>query len=162
MWQLVYNESMKRMGVLVVSLILPYAAGLIGSLATEPAIETWYSTLQKPFFSPPNSVFAPIWIVLYLLMGLALYLVWSHKGLTHQPVRLFMVHLVVNAVWSLAFFGLQSPLFGLLIIVPLVIVVGVLIKQFSRTSKLAAWLLAPYFAWLLFATALNLSIWYLN
>jgi len=149
-------------------LSLPYIAGLIGSLATAPAIPTWYVSLNKPGFSPPNWIFAPVWTTLYLLMGIALYRVWSYqtkKSTKHrqeQAIKLFMVHLVLNAFWSVTFFGLQNPLLALAIIIAIVVTLIVIIKQFYRFDKLSAYILIPYLAWVTFATLLNFSIWQLN
>src|SRR5688572_20830885 len=106
---------MNRLGKLIISLTLPLAAALIGSLVTAPAIATWYATLIKPVFSPPNWLFAPVWTALYILMGVALYRVWSRNG----SITLFLIHLVFNALWSILFFGLHSPLLGLIDIVVL-------------------------------------------
>lgn len=153
---------MKRIYILVTSIVLPYLAGLIGSLATGPALDNWYLKLNKPPFNPPNWIFAPVWTTLYLLMGIALYLVWSKTSLRNMNIRLFLVHLVLNSGWSLAFFGMQDPLLALFIIIPLDIMIGIMIWNFKKIDRRAAWLLWPYLAWACFATILNFSIWYLN
>jgi tryptophan-rich sensory protein len=153
---------------LVISLVLPFLAGFIGSLATMPAIPTWYASLIKPSFSPPNWVFGPVWTTLYLLMGISFYRIWSLEAkpqdtqLKNRSLLLFIIHLFINAFWSIAFFGLQSPLLALIVIVTLLIIILIIKKMFYRLDPLAALLLLPYFLWVSFATLLNFSIWYLN
>ena len=104
---------------LVVSLVACQCAGLIGSVFTTPAIPTWYASLEKPFFTPPNWLFAPAWVTLYVLMAIAAFLVWR-KGLSEEGVKtaliIFLVQLVINAFWSVAFFGLKSPIAGAVVI----------------------------------------------
>lgn len=144
---------------LFISLLLPQLAGLVGSLFTFSAIPTWYATLNKPSFSPPNWVFGPVWTTLYILMGISLYLVWS-KG--KRGVALFKFHLVINALWSILFFGLRSPILGLITIIILWIMILALIKIFWKIDKTASVLLWPYLAWVSFASVLNLAILLLN
>lgn len=144
---------------LFISLLLPQLAGLVGSLFTISAIPTWYATLNKPSFSPPNWIFGPVWTTLYILMGISLYLVWS-KG--KKGVMLFKLHLILNALWSILFFGLRSPMLGLIAIIILWTMILALIKIFWKIDKTASILLWPYLAWVSFATILNLAILLLN
>ena len=150
---------------LVVSIVACLAAGAIGSIFTRSAIPTWYATLEKPVFSPPNWLFAPVWTLLYILMGIAAFLVWR-KGLGNRQVRsaliVFLIQLVLNALWSVVFFGLESPLFGLVVISVLWVVILVTVIQFFKISRAASVLLWPYLLWVTFATVLNSSIWLLN
>jgi benzodiazapine receptor len=150
---------------LIVSIVACQCAGLIGSLATTPNIPTWYATLEKPFFTPPSWLFAPAWITLYLLMAVAAFLIWR-KGLAHEGVKcaltLFLVQLVLNALWSVVFFGLQSPLYGMVVILALWIAILLTIIKFFRLSVAAGSLLLPYILWVSFASVLNISIWVLN
>jgi benzodiazapine receptor len=150
---------MKNVIKFLVSIIVCQLAGGIGSIFTANSVGTWYADLIKPSFSPPNWLFAPVWILLYFLMGISLFLVWS-KGKRGLPI--FFIQLVVNAFWSIAFFGLKSPLFGLIVIIILWVLILLTIIKFFKISKLAAWLLIPYIAWVTFATILNFSIWILN
>jgi tryptophan-rich sensory protein len=103
----------------IISLALPFLAAFIGSSATFPAIPTWYASLNKPFFSPPNYLFAPVWTLLYLLMGISFYLVWSKgKGKSLRfATNVYLFQLILNTLWSIFFFGNRSPLMGLIIIV---------------------------------------------
>ncbi|MCX7973710.1 MAG: tryptophan-rich sensory protein [Candidatus Aminicenantes bacterium] len=150
---------------LIVSLILCQLAGIIGSFFTRPAIPTWYQTLNKPNFTPPNWLFGPVWISLYILMGLSLFLIWRKKpqnGRINSAFAIFFIQLILNAFWSIAFFGFRSPLFGLVIIILLWIGLLLTIIQFARLSFAASVLLWPYFLWVNFASLLNFSIWLLN
>lgn len=150
---------------LAVSLVLPLLAGAIGSVFTAKSVGTWYVTLQKPSFNPPGAVFGPVWAALYIMMGIALFLVWRH-GMAAASVRLglavFAVQLVLNALWSFAFFGARSPLAGAVVIAALWIAILANIVVFSRVSSWAALLLVPYILWVSFAAVLNFSIYFLN
>ncbi|MEN9390449.1 MAG: hypothetical protein RLZZ283_549 [Candidatus Parcubacteria bacterium] len=156
--------SLREWGVLVACIAVCQLAGLIGTIFTLDAIPTWYAFLDKPSFSPPNWLFGPVWTALYTLMGVSLYLVWRTptSGVRSLGLRWFGVQLVLNALWSILFFGLQNPLYGLVCIILMLASIVVTTRYFNRVSSLAAWLLAPYILWVSFATLLNASIWYLN
>jgi translocator protein len=150
---------------LVISLAVCLSAGLIGSIFTRDAISIWFIYLQKPAFSPPNWLFAPAWTILYILMGIALYLVWRKgfdQSLVRESIIIFVVQLILNAGWSFAFFGLRSPLAGLIVIILLWIAIVLTIIKFYGVSKPAAYILIPYIAWVSFATALNTAIYLMN
>ena len=150
---------------LLISIDACQCAGLIGSVFTTPAIPTWYATLEKPPFTPPNWLFAPAWITLYLLMGISASLVWQ-RGLADRRNRAalitFLVQLMLNALWSVAFFGLESPLYGIIVIVVLWIAIALTMAKFFRISTLAGALLLPYIGWVSFAAILNVCIFMLN
>ena len=150
---------------LVVSIVVCQGAGFIGSVFTTDAIPTWYAALEKPVFTPPNWLFFPAWVTLYFLMAVAAFLVWR-RGLDSAGVRtaliVFLVQLVLNALWSVVFFGLESPVWGVVVILILWVAILATIMLFSRISRAAALLLIPYILWVSFATALNISIWLLN
>ncbi len=146
---------------LVLSIIICELAGIIGSVFTFSAITTWYAFLNKPWFSPPNNVFGPVWTVLYLLMGISLYLALE-KGLTEKARNFFGLQLGLNALWSILFFGLRSPLLGLIEIIVLWLAIVFTIKEFYSIEKKSAYLLVPYLLWVSFATLLNFSIWIIN
>jgi translocator protein len=138
-------------------------AGVVGSVFTFPQITTWYASLAKPEFSPPNWVFGPVWTTLYLLMGLAAYMVWKKGGKGAQEgLALFIGQLVLNTLWSLAFFGMRSPLYGLIVIAALWLAIAGTIWKFNEVSKTAALMMVPYILWVSFAAVLNYSIWALN
>lgn len=141
------------------------AAGIIGTFFTTPAIPGWYASLVKPEFSPPNWIFAPVWTTLYLLMGIAAFLVWrngSPASAVRKALAAFWVQLGLNAAWSILFFGLKSPILGLACIAALWLAIAVTISRFAPLSRVAAWLMAPYLAWVSFAAALNFEIYRLN
>ncbi|MBU3942939.1 tryptophan-rich sensory protein [Patescibacteria group bacterium] len=145
---------------LIICLGLPQLAGLVGSIFTVSAIPIWYTGLQRPFFSPPNWIFGPAWILLYILMGISAYLIWQ-KG-DKQSLRLFWIHLFFNATWSIIFFGLQSPFWALLNIIIIWLFIIILMIKFWKINRWATYLLVPYFLWVSFASILNYFIWYLN
>ena len=149
---------------LVASVILCQIAGFLGSLFTTPAIPTWYKTLNKPSFTPPTWIFSPVWISLFILMGISLYFVWRRADHPQFKAALifFFVQLILNVLWSVAFFGLKSPFLGLVDIVALWIAIFLTIQHFLKVSKFAGVLLIPYLLWVSFATLLNFSLWILN
>jgi tryptophan-rich sensory protein len=156
---------MKKTLQLISAILLCQLAGIIGSIFTAPAIPIWYATLQKPSFNPPSWLFGPVWITLYALMGIALFLVWQKRKenkLVKSAVILFLVHLILNATWSVIFFGLQNPFIAFIDILALWSMIIILTYQFSKIKKEAAYLLLPYLAWVSFAMVLNFAIWYLN
>lgn len=142
---------------------LSLLAGFLGSFATMPAIDGWYSTLTRPSWTPPNEVFGPVWTTLYVLMGIAAGLVWSSRMLGRVfAIWLFVAHLVVNTLWSIVFFGLQEPGAALIIIAVLWLVIVAMMRVFSRFSRVAAYLLVPYLLWVTYASTLNAGIVFLN
>jgi benzodiazapine receptor len=140
-------------------------AGIVGSVFTMPSIPTWYASLAKPWFSPPNWLFGPVWITLYLLMGISLYLVWN-RGLEARGVRkalsVFGIQLALNALWSFLFFGLLSPILGLIGILVLWAAILATIILFWQIDRRAGIILIPYIIWVTIATLLNLYILLLN
>jgi benzodiazapine receptor len=126
---------------------------------------SWFETLKKPTWNPPGYLFAPVWIMLYLLMGISLGIIWNYN-LSNQNKRrsyfLFGFQLLLNFCWSILFFKINSTIFALVDIILMLIVIFLTIESFSKYSKLAAWLLTPYLVWVSFATILNLAIWDLN
>lgn len=135
-------------------------AGIIGSLVTTTT--GWYTELNKPFFTPPGWIFGPVWITLYVMMGLALYLVWNSKVKDKKAIYFFSGQLILNALWSLLFFGLQSPLLALIDILILMIAILLTIIYFYKIDKRTVYLLTPYFVWVTFAMILNIAIYLLN
>ncbi len=135
------------------------AAGILGSIFTFNSVDTWYLTINKPFFNPPSWVFGPVWTVLYLMMGISLYLAWNTKKI---PLTWFWIQLALNALWSILFFGLKNPTIAFIEILLLWIAIFMTIKSFWRLNRTAAWLLVPYLLWVTFASILNASIAYLN
>ncbi len=155
----------KRIVYITISVAVCLLIGFLSSIATQSSVNDWYTTLNKPSFTPPNELFAPVWTALYILMGISAGIVWS-KGYHHIWVKTALYHfvfqLLFNALWSIVFFGLKNPLLGLVVILALLILIMLTIKWFRIISKPAAYLLIPYVLWVGFAAALNYKIWELN
>lgn len=140
---------------LFTSILICLGVGFLGSMATTPKIQSWYSTLEKPFFSPPNWLFGPVWTILYLLMGVSLYIVWmKKKKLTDKVFNWFWIQLFLNSLWSWVFFGWENPGLALVVIVALWRSIVKMRKNFKYQL--------PYLAWVSFATLLNAAVWWLN
>jgi benzodiazapine receptor len=150
---------------LIVSIVACEGAGGIGSVFTRKAIPTWYAGLKKPTFTPPDSVFGPVWVTLYALMGVAVFMVWR-EGLTQEGVRIafiiFWVQLALNILWSVIFFGRRSILGGMVVILMLWAAILATIIKFFAVSNVAGGLLVPYLVWVSIAANLNVRIWVLN
>lgn len=148
----------------IISIVLPVIAGAIGSLATFPNIPSWYVTLNKPWFSPPNWVFGPVWTILYVLMGISLYLVWTaqSKESKLKAFILFAIQLALNTLWSIVFFALHAPFAAVGVILLLFVMIVLTIKEFWSFSRIASWLLVPYVAWVMFASCLNIAVALVN
>jgi tryptophan-rich sensory protein len=150
---------------LIAAIVLCELVGGLGSVFTIPAINTWYAALSKPAFNPPNWLFGPVWTMLYLIMGVALYLVWE-RGVSKKGVAVAMetfgVQLFLNFMWSVLFFGLRSPLYGLIGIAFLFVAILATAAMFFRVSRAAGMLMLPYLAWVAFAALLNFYVFILN
>jgi tryptophan-rich sensory protein len=150
---------------LIVSILASFAAGGIGSLFTFKAIPTWYASLKKPRYTPPNRAFGPVWTSLYILMGISVFLVWQ-KGLSTNGALLafvlFWIQLAINALWSVIFFGLKSKGGGVITIIILWLLILATIVSFFRVTVWAGGLLIPYIVWVSIASYLNIGIWILN
>lgn len=156
---------MHKITKFLVSIFVCLLAGFLGSLFTTPQINGWYASLNKPEFNPPNSIFGPVWTTLFILMGIALFLVWIKfkKNKTAKAAFVFfMVHLVVNIMWSVVFFGAQNPGLAMIVIIALWLMIAMLLVQFYKINKYAGYLLIPYLLWVSFASVLNYNIWQLN
>jgi tryptophan-rich sensory protein len=149
---------------LIASLVISFAAGAAGSLATIPNIPSWYAELEKPFLNPPNFVFGPVWTALYLLIAISLYLVWTRKSTKSKASAywVFAVQMVLNALWSFVFFGLHMPELAIAVIIVLLAAIVATIVLFYRFSKPAAYFLVPYLLWVGFATYLTIGVAVLN
>jgi benzodiazapine receptor len=152
-----------RSGVLAI--IAVTAASIVGQLATYPNLAPWYSGLSKPSFNPPNWLFAPVWTALYVLMAFAVWRVLRQpraSAARRLALGLFFVQLALNAAWSWMFFRANSPLLGMINIIPQMLIILATIITFHRLDRIAAWCLVPLAAWVSFASVLNLAIWRLN
>jgi tryptophan-rich sensory protein len=173
------NQGWPSLGV---ALLIPFIAAAIGGLATERSVDGWYRTLRKPAWNPPAWLFGPVWSVLYLLMGIASWLVWRQSAdvTNHgdasmaaavsqnrvagsgQALTWYGVQLVANALWPLLFFGARRIRFALGELIVLWALIASTALQFYRIRPLAGMLLVPYFAWTSFAAILNATLWRLN
>ncbi|MBI4129801.1 tryptophan-rich sensory protein [Candidatus Roizmanbacteria bacterium] len=141
----------------------PLILGFIGSLVTTPAIPIWYTSLIKPDFTPPSWIFAPAWTILYILMGIAAYIISTTKKKEERhALQIYWAQLLVNILWSLLFFGLRNPVLALVDIVLLWGMIMLTIRAFYKLSSIASYLLIPYLLWVSFALILNLTIVILN
>ncbi len=142
------------------------AIGFLSGQVTKDAIITWYPTIIKPSFNPPNWIFAPVWSLLFTFMGIAAGLVWTkiddNKKVVRKALIFFVIQLVLNALWSFLFFGLQNPMLALIEIVLLWLMIYETYNQFFKIDKIAGYLFIPYLAWVGFALILNANIWWLN
>lgn len=150
--------------ILIGFLLASFTAAAIGGLATADNVRTWYPEINKPTWNPPSWLFGPVWTVLYIFMSVAAWRVWrvKEKAGAKIALRLFFVQLVLNALWSLIFFGLHRPGWALIEIVILWSLLANLQGRFWRLDRVAGGLWAPYLAWVSFATILNGTIWWLN
>lgn len=149
---------------LVGLLAMNAAISAIAGAVTATSVGSWYPTLYKPSFTPPDWLFGPVWSALYILMAIAAWRVWRRRGTPHRRAALVLygAQLTLNLAWSLLFFGLRSPGLGLVCIVLLVTAVAVTVQRFRRVEPLAGLLLVPYLLWVGFASALNAGIWLMN
>jgi len=138
--------------------------GAIGGIATSASVSTWYPTLQKPWFNPPDSVFAPVWTLLYLMMAVGAWRVWlkGNDKEKSKALNMFWFQLILNLGWSIVFFGMRQIGFALAEIVLLLLAILVTTFLFWRIDRFAGMLMLPYIAWVSFATLLNASLWILN
>ncbi|WP_396192502.1 TspO/MBR family protein [Flavobacterium sp.] len=140
--------------------------GYLSSLVTKEIMTTWYPTIIKLVFNPPNWIFAPVWTILYVMIGVAGGMIWNKLETDQENVKkafmFFIIQLGLNALWSYLFFGLHNPFLALIEIILLWLMIFETYNQFKKIDKIAAYLLLPYLVWVSFATILNFSIWWLN
>jgi tryptophan-rich sensory protein len=156
---------LREVPMLIGSILIPLVIGYLGAIVTLPQISTWYSTLSKPWWSPPNWLFGPIWTTLYLLMGIALFLVWRegvHRRDVKFAILIFGVQLVINLLWSVVFFSFHALFGSFVIVMFLWLAILANIIAFVIISKWAGLLLVPYIIWVSIASYLNYSVYLLN
>ena len=155
----------KKTLVLVLGVLVCLGVGFFSGFITAESVETWYRTLNKPSFNPPSWIFAPVWTILYIMMGLSAGIIYN-KGIRREEVRLalriFAAQLILNGLWTIFFFGFENPLMAFIEIIFLWILILYTILKFYKISRKAAYLLIPYILWVTFASVLNFSIWILN
>jgi len=153
---------MKNIYWLILSLVVTFFTAFLGSQVTTPSIDNWYQSLQKPFFNPPNWIFAPVWTLLFFLMAVSFYLILINSKRNFKNIILFFTQLIFNFLWSYCFFFLHNPKLAFVDIIILIILVILTYKNFVKINKTAGLLLLPYLAWISFASILNLAIILLN
>ena len=151
---------------IIICVAICLTVGYLSSIVTQSSIETWYPTIEKPSFNPPNWVFAPVWTILFILMGIAAGLIWdkitTDKELVKKGLLFFGVQLTLNALWSYLFFGLNNILLASIEIVLLLLIIYETYLIFKKIDKKASYLLIPYMLWVGFATILTITIYFLN
>ena len=152
----------KKIISLLIFVLLAFGASAWGGFVTSLYKEPWYSTIIKPEFNPPDWIFAPAWIALYLAMSVAIWLIWINPKKTEKVIYIYFIHLLVNGSWSLFFFGLHLILVSLIIIAVIIFLVVWLIKLYYPINKISSYLMFPYLAWLSYAFLLNFYIFILN
>ena len=160
------QKPLSRVFKILVMIVTTVVVGTISGLVTQESVDTWYPTIAKPSFNPPNWIFAPVWSTLYVLMGIAAGLVWHEMDRQKETVKkallFFAIQLVLNALWSYIFFGLHNPFLALIEIILLWLMIYETFVQFNKVNKIAGYLFIPYILWVTFALVLNASIWWLN
>jgi len=149
----------------IINLLIVLAIGFVASFVARPEIPGWYSTLKKPSFNPPPWLSGSVWIILYILIAIAAYLIWKHRS--RKPAykitrAIYFIQLFLNFLWFIVFFGLHQIFGALIIIILLWLSIGITIHWFNKFNKIAGWLLIPYLLWVSFAGVLNASIYFLN
>ena len=156
---------MQKIIKIVLVVLVCVSVGFLSGMVTRDSITTWYPTLVKPVFNPPNWIFAPVWTLLYIMMGIAAGLVWtsnSDEKTIKKALILFVIQFGLNALWSYIFFGLHNPMLAFIEIMVLWLIIFDTYNAFRKIDKIAGILLLPYLIWVSFATILNASIWWLN
>jgi translocator protein len=157
---------MNKLTRILVMVVACLGIGFLSSQVTKDAILTWYVTIEKPIFNPPNWIFRPVWTTLFIMMGVAGGLVWHQVDTNREVVKkaliFFAIQLLLNALWSYLFFGLHNPMLALVEIILLWLLIYETYAKFVKIEKIAGYLLLPYLAWVSFAMVLNGSIWWLN
>jgi tryptophan-rich sensory protein len=153
---------MKKYSALIISILISYAVAFLGSLVTTPSIGSWYATLNKPSFNPPNYLFGPVWTLLFTLMAISAYLVWNKRKKLTIELKIYGIQLGLNFLWSYLFFGLHRPELAFFEVILFWIFITLTIARFYKVDKIAAYLLIPYILWVSFAAFLNYSIVILN
>lgn len=160
------QKPLTRTFKILVMIVTCVVIGAVAGLLTQEGVDTWYKTIEKPSFNPPNWIFAPVWSTLYVMMGIAAGLVWHEMDRQKETVKkgltFFAIQLGLNVLWSFIFFGLHNPMLALIEIIILWLMIYETFVQFNKVNKIAGLLFIPYLLWVTFATTLTASIWWLN
>lgn len=161
---IVFIMSRTNIIKLIVSLFLPLCVGVVAGIFTSQAVPTWYATLNRPFFNPPNWVFGPVWTTLYILLGISFFLIWKEEATKARDlaIKVFLIQMLLNFAWSFIFFYFNLIGAALIEIILLWISIALMIYLFYKIKRFAAYLNIPYFLWVSFATILNAGYYFLN
>ncbi|MBC7914151.1 MAG: tryptophan-rich sensory protein [Pyrinomonadaceae bacterium] len=156
--------KLKNLIALIICVAIPLITGGIAGIVTSSNIKTWYAYLIKPEFNPPNWLFGPVWTILYILMGISLFIIWKQPANKQRntAIKVFFVQLILNFAWSFIFFNYHQTGIALIEIFVLWLAILMMIVSFYRLNRWSAYIQFPYLAWVTFASVLNASIWYLN
>ena len=149
---------------LIISILLPLSVGAVAGMFTSQAVPTWYASLNRPFFSPPNWVFGPVWTSLYILLGISFFLIWKEEAskVRDLAIKVFSIQMLLNFAWSFIFFYFNLIGVALIEIILLWTSIVAMIYLFYKIKPLAAYLNIPYLLWVSFATILNAGYYFLN
>ena len=147
---------------LILFFIITFSASFTGGLVTISFKEPWYSSLVKSSYNPPDWIFAPVWTTLYIMMTLAIWFFWHSKKKDVNTIYIYFIHIVLNATWSIVFFGLHQILLALIVLVILIILIIILIIKFKRVNYVSTYLMIPYLLWSCYALFLNFNLYILN
>lgn len=162
---MVEKNTLSSFWKLVIAIFICEATGIVSGLLSQSDLNTWFSTLHKPTWNPPGYLFGPVWTLLYLLMGISLWLIWKSDAPEPKKTKaqlVFALQLFLNFWWSILFFNLHSPAWAFFNIIFMIVTILITIFLFASISRKAAWLLVPYISWVCFAAILNYSIWKMN
>ena len=159
-----YNTYMLKNKFLsfVLFFFITFSASFVGRLATISSKEPWYSQLIKSNYNPPDWIFPPIWLTLYLMMTIAIWLFWHSKKRDMNTIYIYFIHIVFNTTWSIVFFGLHQIFLALVVLIVLIFLIIILIQRFKRVNLLSYYLMIPYLLWTFYALFLNLNLLVLN
>ena len=146
----------------VLFFFITFSASFVGRLATISSKEPWYSQLIKSNYNPPDWIFAPIWLTLYLMMTIAIWLFWHSKKRDMNTIYIYFIHIVFNTTWSIVFFGLHQIFLALVALIVLIFLIIILIQRFKRVNLLSYYLMIPYLLWTIYALFLNFNLLILN
>ena len=146
----------------VLFFFITFSASFVGRLVTISSKEPWYSQLTKSNYNPPDWIFAPIWLTLYLMMTIAIWLFWHSKKKDMNTIYIYFIHIVFNTTWSIVFFGLHQIFLALVALIVLIFLIIILIQRFKRVNLLSYYLMIPYLLWTVYALFLNFNLMVLN
>jgi len=155
---------MNKKITLLICVAIPLLTGGLSGWLSADGISGWFQTLNKPSFNPPSWLFGPVWSILYIVMGISLFMIWQNPVSIHRrrAIRIFIVQLILNFFWSIIFFRWHLTGIAAVEILILWLTIILMIRAFIKISPVAGYMQIPYLIWVSFASLLSLSFWYLN